>query len=364
MTAPRQAERTRSAAVRIAAVATAVPEHVLTQEDAIRIGEKVFAAHRETFERLRPAYGNAGVAQRYSCQPADWYAQECDWKTRNDLYLRHARSLLARAGRAALETSGLDPAAIDAVVTVSTTGIATPSLEARLLGELGLREDVERLPIFGLGCAGGALGLARAAALAQTRPGRKVLLLVVELCALTFRQTDCSKANVIATALFGDGAAAAVLINDGAADPGRPAIRGWGEHTWRDSLGVMGWSVENDGLGVIFSRDIPALIAQRFGPATDRYLAGQGLSRQALDGVICHPGGAKVIAALEESFGLASGTMSDARAVLRDYGNMSAATVLFVLARVMRREMTGTHLLSALGPGFTAAYVTLEAGQP
>ncbi len=252
-------------------------------------------------------------------------------------------------------------------MTVSTTGIATPSLDAQLMERLAVRRDAVRLPIFGLGCAGGVLGLARAAALAETMPGARVLFLVVELCALTFRKMDQSKSNIIAAALFGDGAAAALLgprPADGAGPSAPPMIEASGEYTWPDSLDVMGWHVEDDGLGVLFSRDIPTLVRRQFRPVLDRFLAAQGLSLADLDGFACHPGGVKVIAALEDAFALPPGSLEIAREILTEYGNMSAVTVLFVLERLLRarrrRNRRGRVLMSALGPGFTAGFLTLS----
>jgi alkylresorcinol/alkylpyrone synthase len=216
--------------------------------------------------------------------------------------------------------------------------------------------------VFGLGCAGGVLGLARAAALARAAPGSRVLLLVVELCGLTFRATDTGSSNVVATALFGDGAAAALIAAEDAAP--RSALLAWGEHTWPASLDVMGWRVEDDGFGVLFSRDIPTILRKRFGDAVDTFLARQGLARSDLAGVVCHPGGAKVIDAMEEVFDLAPGAMVEARAVLRDYGNMSAATLLFVLEKVLANRARGRFLLTGLGPGFTAGFLVLEVQGP
>jgi alkylresorcinol/alkylpyrone synthase len=219
-----------------------------------------------------------------------------------------------------------------------------------------MRRDVKRLPIFGLGCAGGVIGLSRAAAMAAAAPGSRVLFLVVELGALTFRPGDCSPGNVVATAIFGDGAAGALVSTTGDG----PALGAGGEHTWARSLHVMGWSVEDDSLGVIFSREIPSLTAERFRPALDRFLSAHRLHFDSIDSYVCHPGGAKVIAALEECFGMQSGTLRDCREVLRDYGNMSAATVMFVLKRVLDRAPRGRRLMSALGPGFTAAFQIVE----
>jgi alkylresorcinol/alkylpyrone synthase len=243
------------------------------------------------------------------------------------------------------------------VVVVSTTGLATPSLDALLIERLGLPRDVIRLPIFGLGCVGGVLGMARAAALARETRGRPVLFAVVELCALTFRAADTSNSNIVAAALFGDGAAAGVIALDGAG----PLLGASGQHTWPGSLDVMGWRIEDDGFGVLFSRDIPALVRNRYRDALCGFLDGRGLGLDDLDGFAMHPGGVKVLQALEQSLELAPAALDDSRAVLRDYGNMSAATVLFVLERMLARGATGRLLASALGPGFTAGFLLLEA---
>ncbi|MHA1565099.1 MAG: type III polyketide synthase, partial [Alphaproteobacteria bacterium] len=252
---------------------------------------------------------------------------------------------------------------IDQIVVVSTSGIATPSLDVQLMNRLPFRADVQRLPIFGLGCAGGTIGLARAAALAKADPAAIVLLLVVELCGLTFRAGDHSKSNIVATALFGDGAAAA-LISTKAATTRAPGLSAWGEHTWPDTLDLMGWHLEDDGFGVIFSRDIPAMVRQRYRAATDEFLIRVGIEHSDLAGYIFHPGGTKVIGALEAAMDLPTGAMSDARKILRQYGNMSAATVLFVLQRTLAACQPGQYLMSSLGPGFTAGFLLIDMPEP
>ena len=347
-------------APRLLSLATAVPEHVLEQSVVAETAPRLFPERGEELARLLPIYANAGIARRYSCLPLERYAEPADWKTKNDLYLKHAVDLLEQAAAGCLAKAGLKANAVDSIVTVSTTGLATPSLEARLMQQLDLREDVERLPIFGLGCAGGVLGLGRAAAMARARPGSKVLCLVVELCALTFRLGDHSNANIVATALFGDGAAAVLLSSDEEAPEHAPEIVAWGEHTWRNSLDVMGWSVENDGLGVIFSQDIPTLIQRRMPEAAKAFLARERLELADIDGYLCHPGGAKVVTALERCFGLQRGSLTLSRQILQDYGNMSAASVLFVLEAALNKGLKGRQLMSALGPGFTAAFLVLE----
>ena len=188
-----------------------------------------------------------------------------------------------------------------------------------------------------------------------------MLFLVVELCALSFRRDDWSKSNIVATALFGDGAAAALLSTDGEG----PVIVASGEHTWPGSIDVMGWEVTDDGLKAIFSRDIPNLVTARFRDVASEFLARHGLTIDDIDCFICHPGGAKVIAALEHAFGLGQGSLVEARAVLRDYGNMSATTVMFVLERTLAKaRATGPRweraMMNALGPGFTAGFIVID----
>lgn len=341
---------------RLLSIATAVPPFVLTQAEVVARATTLFRDCPGEIERLLPAYDNAGIARRHSCVPIEWFLEPHGWVERNRLYLDNAVPLLERAARDCLARAGRAAEAVDAIVTVSTTGIATPSLDALLMERLPFKRDVTRLPIFGLGCAGGVLGLSRAATLARADPGATVLFLVVELCSLTFRKDDISKSNIIAAALFGDGAAAA-LIGTGRG----PALTAAGEYTWPDSLDVMGWSVEEDGLGVLFSRDIPTLVRTRFRAALDSFLGRNGMTIADIDHFICHPGGAKVIAALEDAFGVDAGSLRAARDILRDYGNMSAATVLFVLERLWNGGMR-RGLISALGPGFTVAFQLIDAG--
>jgi alkylresorcinol/alkylpyrone synthase len=338
----------------IKAIATAVPPHVLQQGEVADRAGHVFTGR--DFERLRPVYANAEIETRYSCMPIEWYVTGHSFAERNRLYVDHALALLEHAACRVLEQAGLDPVEVDGIVVASTTGIATPSLDAMLVDRLGLRRDVERLPIFGFGCAAGVLGLARTAALAKVRPGSHWLFLVVELCSLTFRSVDQSKSNVIATALFGDGAAACLV----SVDPAGPAITGWGEHTFEASLDVMGWDVVDDGLKVVFSRDIPTLIRKEIGAVVAVFLERRGLALSDIAEFCCHPGGAKVLDALEEVFGVQRRGLLHSRNVLRRYGNMSAATILFVLAESLAAGGGGRRLLTAMGPGFTAGFLLLE----
>lgn len=345
---------------RLVSLATAVPPIHFAQQDVTRRAADLFGVRSGAYEWLAPIYENAAIETRHSCVPFDWYLEDHSFGERNNTFLEHATALLAEAAASAIEQAGLSPGEIDSIVTVCTTGVATPSLEARLMQRIAFRADVERTPVFGLGCAGGVLGLARAAQLARGKPASRVLLLVVELCGLTFRHHDRSKSNLVATALFGDGAAAAVISCRPEDAEGAPRLGPAGEHTWPNSLDVMGWDVAGDGLKVIFSRDIPTLVREDLRPVVDAFLAKHGGELNDIAGFICHPGGAKVMDALEDCFGLQRGDLRHTRAVLRDHGNMSAATVLFVLRRALDERVRGPQLLTTMGPGFTAGLMVVE----
>jgi len=344
---------------RLLALKTAVPPHVIAQNQAALYAQSLFAQVRD-IARLIPVFENTGIAQRYSCVPIEWYLGDHGWLDRTELYVANAVNLLETATRRLLEEAKLTPQDIDAIVTVSTTGIATPSLDALLVERMGLKREIKRLPVFGLGCAGGVTGLARAADLARAVPGSKVLFLVVELCALTFRKNDTSKSNIVATALFGDGAAGAILSTTGEG----PALGAAGEYTWPHSLDVMGWDMAEDGLKARFAKSIPDLVASDFRPLLDGFLARSDIALADVDAFACHPGGAKVLDALEDALQLPRGGLKESRSVLRDYGNMSAVTVLFVAERmdVMRKKQN--TLLTALGPGFSAAFLMLDGQGP
>lgn len=346
--------------VHIHGIATAYPSYRFGQDEIMFQAARVFGHKPELMKRMAASYGNAGVKTRYSCVPLEWYASDHGWTERMALFEKNALELLTDAGRGALQSAKASPGDVAATVTVSSTGISTPSLDSLLQEPLELPPTTQRLPIFGLGCAGGVIGLSRAAAVARSVPGRWVLFLCTELCGLTFRRSDDSKANIIGTTIFGDGAAAIVLRADGTNDGALAAIEAWGEHTWPGSRGVMGWSVEDNGLGVIFSRHIPTLVRTEMRKVSDAFLTGLGLTMDDIDGLIVHPGGEKVIAVLEEIYGLAPGGLTDARDVLAERGNMSAVTVLAVLEKALQRGAKGRHLISALGPGFSAGFGILN----
>ena len=351
--------------VHLRSLVTRVPAHVLPQDRVRETAKAYFGQRTGLFDYLEPVFTNAKIETRYACQPFDWYLQPRDFGEKSRLYAEHATALCLEAATGALDAAALTPSEIDAIVIVSTTGVVTPSLDARLMNLLPFRRDTIRLPIFGLGCAGGVLGLTRAAQLVRSRPGMRCLVLVVELCTMAIRHDRVSPSNIVATALFGDGAAAAIVESDG---PGRAAdtysavgsIGIGGEHCWPDTLDIMGWRVDGLGLDVIFHNSIPQVVADDYPAALAGFLSRSGLTRADFVRTCCHPGGVKVIEALEGVYGLAPGQLDVEREVLRDYGNMSAPTVLFVLERLMAKGLSGRVLMSSLGPGFTAAFQVVD----
>lgn len=340
-------------------VATASPPHVITQAEVSAAAGAIFAARYEDFGRLSRVFGtSSGIVTRQAVRPLEWYSQPLGWPERTAAFIEGGKALFLDAARKALAAAGLAASEVDTVVSVSSTGIATPSIEALVMSEIGFRSDITRVPLFGLGCAGGVTGLSIASRLAEARPGSNVLLVVVELCTTSFRLDTLTPANIVATALFGDGAAACVLrAGDGG---GLAAIEATGEHTWPDTLDIMGWSVEPEGLGVIFAQAIPPFAHEHVGPAISGILARSGHSMGDVDRFVCHPGGKRVVLALEDAFSLAPGTLDHERDVLSAHGNMSSPTVLFVLERVMKRGLPDCSVLNAMGPGFTSSCVVLR----
>ena len=338
-------------------LATAAPPTEVLQADAEEIARGLFAGRFDDFERLSAVFANTGIRARRLSQPLEWYFEPRGWPERTRAYLESAEALFVEAASAALASAGLTGADVDTVVTVSSTGIATPSLEARVMPKMGFRPEISRVPVFGLGCAGGVSGLSLASRLARADPGKVVLFVTIELCTLAFRLDELTPANIVATALFGDGAAACVLR---CGESGGYQVEGAAEHTWPDTLDIMGWNVDPMGFGVIFAQAIPPFVRRRLGPAADSILERIGLERADVGRFVCHPGGAKVIMALEGALGLGQGSLDIERQVLADYGNMSAPTVLFVLERVLKGPAPDRLFLSSLGPGFTASGLSLK----
>ena len=341
----------------LVSLATSIPPHQFHQNQILQAAHGLLADRYPEFETLASLFANTGIRNRYAVQPMEWYLERRGWPERTQAFLEGAEKLFVDVARKALARADLSASEIDTVVTVCSTGIATPTLEARVASEMGFRSDVSRVPVFGLGCAGGVSGLSIAARLAEARPGTNVLLVALELCTLAVRHDELTKANIVAASLFGDGAAAVVLR---AGDGGAVRVEATGEKLWPDTLGIMGWTVDPEGFGVIFQRTIPDFVRDNVGTAVTEILSRMKLANSDVDRFVCHPGGTKVILALERALSLDQGTLDHEREVIADYGNMSAPTVLFVLERALAQGLPPRSLVTALGPGFTASCVSLR----
>jgi alkylresorcinol/alkylpyrone synthase len=346
--------------VALLSVATALPKHKISQEEASERARRLFP-HLASRDGL---YANTGIETRYACEPADWYHQRRSWEERTEAFSKHAVDLLEQAALKATKAAGLELKEIDAIVVNTITGIAVPSLDALLLNRLDFREDIARLPIFGFGCGGGVAGLARSALLARASPGANVLFLSVDLCSLCLRVQDDSIAMFVATALFGDGAAGAVLRHtphpgNGVSRPLASIVTA-GEHFWRDTEHIMGWDVKSDGLGVILSPELTGLLQERLTTALGGFLLREHLTLEDFDGFLFHPGGRRVLDCLQGLLNLTPADLGHSWGVLKDFGNMSSATALFVLERALTAGAQGRHLVGAFGPGFSAYFAVLD----
>ena len=339
---------------------TGTPPHRVTQAQ-IQAAAGQFFPRLASRSSLQGVFGNARIEERALSRPLDWFRQPHSFAEKNAAFVEEARALAGRLAAQAIREAGLTPADIDAVVLVNTTGISTPSLDAWLIGELGLSPQAARLPLWGLGCAGGAAGLARAADLVRAGH-RAVLYVAVELCSLTFVPQDETPSNWVGLALFADGAAAAVITApDLVAAPPRLALHGARSTLIPDSGDIMGWDVVDGGLKVRFSRSIPALVQQLMAGNVADTLAAAGWTRDDLRFWAVHPGGAKVLDAYAEVLDLTPDDLWASWEVLRRHGNMSSVTVLFVLERLLASGVRGRGRLSAMGPGFSAEQVLIEA---
>lgn len=338
---------------RLLCVATAAPQHVVSQAEAKAVARGWFREQPAVLERVLDVFDHASLRERRLSRPASWYERPHDFAEKNATYCEVALDLMTQACERALERSGLSRDAFGSLVFASSTGVSTPSLDATLLQRLGLSRSIARVPLWGLGCAGGAAALGRAATLVRGT-GRPALVVAAELCSLTFVSEDKSPANVVATAIFGDGVAAAVL----APDDERPGIELLGSHArvFDDTQYVMGWDVVAEGFKVRFAPSIAAIVRREAGRVFADACAHAGVDVTRLRHYVLHPGGPKVLEAFAETVPLTRDQVADAWTVLAEYGNMSGPTVFFVLERFLSRPHAPGELgvLTALGPGFAA----------
>lgn len=347
----------------IRAVGRALPPHYADQESLIAAFQKHWARRHFNLERLEQLHRSVQVSGRYLALPLEDYEALERFSERNEAWRRAAVDLGEVAVRKALDAAGLAPAEVDHVFFVTVTGIATPSVDALLVNRLGLRADVKRTPIFGLGCVAGAAGTARAADYLRAYPGQVAVLLSVELCSLTLQREDLSIVNIIASGLFGDGAAAAVLVGAQRADARGPRALAAKSVFYPGTERVMGWDVLDSGFKVVLSAKVPALAKENVRGDVDGFLAEHGLERRDIRHWVAHTGGPKVLEAFEAALELPASALERSWRSLRETGNLSSASVLFVLSELLESGEArpgDLGVLMAMGPGFCSELVLLQ----
>ncbi|KAB2338261.1 type III polyketide synthase [Cytobacillus depressus] len=356
----------------IVSVAEAIPSYILKQDEAMDFARDLFSDSFQDIERLLRAFHNGQIEKRHFVKGLEWFKTEKTFAERNDAYIENAVELGAEAIESCLRSEvflkrGISYEEIDAIFFISSSGISTPSIEARIMNKLAFSPHTKRIPIWGLGCAGGASGLSRAYEYCLAFPSAKAIVLAIELCSLTFQRNDRSKSNLIGTSLFADGVACALITGDQVDRKSFqrlesvPAIIATQSSFMPDSLDVMGWEMRNEGLYVVFSKDIPTIIEGWLKPNVNNFLLQEKMAIGDIHHFIAHPGGKKVIDAYIRTLGIDSEMTNISLDVLKEYGNMSSVTILYVLKRFMEIGKSGEFgLATALGPGFSSEMLLLR----
>jgi len=363
------------------AVATALPEHRYPQAEVTAAVGDMLGVNERQRALLERLHANSGVAHRHTALPLEQYPGLADFGDRNDAFISVAVELGSQAVSTALHAAGLRPDDVDVVMSTTVTGLAVPSLDARLAGRIGMREDVKRVPLHGLGCVAGAAGIARLHDYLVGHPDDIAVLVSVELCSLTIQHDDTSTANLVATGLFGDGASAVVLAGADVAVDTTPSGLGGGpavpvpqpqvlasrSRLYPDTGRAMGWDVGAGGLRIVLGVEVPGLVSTHLRQDVDRFLAGEGLTRADIGWWVAHPGGPKVLEAMQEALELEREDLGVTWRSLAAIGNLSSSSVLHVLADTLRERPPAPGslgLLLAMGPGFCLETVLLRAGTP
>jgi alkylresorcinol/alkylpyrone synthase len=348
--------------MKIASVGAAFPPQYYSQERLLEEFKRAWSPQLYNQGRLEALHKNVLVGGRHLALPIEEYSNLEGWGQSNDAWIRVAQDVGEQAIRRALAQAGFEPADVDCIIFVSVTGVATPSIDARLVNRLDLSPRVKRLPIFGLGCVGGAAGISRAADYVKAYPDEVAVLLSVELCSLTLQLQDLSIPNLISSGLFGDGAAAVVVVGEARPAPG-PRIVATRSVFYPDTERVMGWDISEKGFQVVLSAEVPEMARRNLRQDVDDFLGAQGLSRSEIVSWVAHPGGPKVVSAVEEALELQPDALDLTRESLETVGNLSSTSVLLVLQETMRsrRPEPGSYgMLLAMGPGFCSELVLLE----
>jgi alkylresorcinol/alkylpyrone synthase len=359
----REERETMSLSPGLLSVGRALPKHYAEQDALIDVIRRLWVKQHFNPARVEDLHRAVKVDGRYLALPIDEYEKHDTFQKCNDAWIRVAVDLAEEASRAALARAGLQPSDVDHVFFVTVTGIAVPSVDARLVNRLGLRADVKRTPIFGLGCVAGAAGIARASDYVRAFPNQVALLVSTELCSLTLQRGDQSVANMIASGLFGDGAAAVVVAGGERVRAPAPRVVATRSVFYRDSERVMGWDMVDSGFKIVLSAGVPEIVYRHIGGDVDAFLGAHGLDRARIKHFIAHTGGPKVLQAFAEALALPPEALKRSWDSLAKTGNLSSASVLFVLGETLDsgEGQPGDYgLLLAMGPGFCSELVLLQ----
>jgi len=337
-------------------LATVLPEHRIDQDEIRRVGRRLLSGKVPFLDRALDLFSNAGVDERFLVRPIDELLAHADLGWRNEVFRTESIALGTRLLGDLLEESGTAPDEIDMVISTSCTGFMIPSLDAFLINTFGMRPDTKRLPITELGCAAGAMALSRADEYLRAFPDHKVVVLALELPSLTVQMDDFRIANVVSSALFGDGGAAALLSGE----PGPCALMASRTHFFYDTPELMGFDLDARGFRIILDKKISGLILSDFAEPVTRFLADQDLTIDDLDCYIFHPGGRRIMDSLKKVLSLSEADIAISRRVLARVGNLSSASVLWVLRDTIASGVRGTGLMAAFGPGFNAELLTVR----
>ena len=345
----------------IHSVAREVPAQTVKQEDVREFAKSIFKNSDLDIDKYLPVFENSKIKSRPVLKDISWYGETKSFKEKNELFVMHATEMAEKSARLSIEKANLLPSEIDIIIVVTSSGFVTPTLDAKLIDLLGLSTDVKRIPIIGLGCAGGANSIGRAGELSKLYPDKNILVITVETCTLTFRPADKRKSNLIALSLFSDGSSS--MIVSGREKKDSIQIKTNASRKWRNSLDVMGWEIEMDGLQVVFDKSIPGLITKNFLEFYMKFLGENKIQKEKVKHHLFHPGGAKVIEAFANALTIGQENFYYSMKILQEYGNISSPTIFFVIEDFLKdQNFTGGELglFSAMGPGFSSDLILFE----
>jgi alkylresorcinol/alkylpyrone synthase len=335
----------------------------VNQQEVKKHAKDLFAPSFPQVERMMSAFDNTEIKTRNFCKPLDHYSTLHTFQELNSQYIKISLEYSIKAIEECISLAQIQKDSITDIIFVSTTGLSTPSLDALIINEMKLNQNISRIPIFGLGCAGGVAGFSKACILAKANPDAVVLLVAVELCSLTFLRNDYSKSNFIGSTLFADGVAACIITGDNNSNKTKNAITYLSTQSklYYNTLDVMGWEFLDKGFKVLFSQNIPTIISENILNDVSSFLEKNKLTIQDIKNFIFHPGGKKILTAYEEALSVSPDSLKNTREVMNDYGNMSSTTVLYILERFFSQGFeNGYGLMLSMGPGFSSEMVLLR----